>query len=44
MSAVSTGETESWRAFAAKALANRSFLLGLVITALIALMAAVSFL
>ena len=36
-------ETESWRAFAAKALANRSFLLGLVITALIALMALVSF-
>ncbi|MFP1633396.1 ABC transporter permease [Zhengella sp. ZM62] len=44
MSAVSTRETESWRAFAAKALANRSFVLGLVITALIALMAAVSFL
>lgn len=43
MTATTPDEAENWQALAVKALKNRSFLLGLVITLLVALMALVSF-
>ncbi|PHP67484.1 peptide ABC transporter permease [Zhengella mangrovi] len=43
MTTTTPDEAENWQALAVKALKNRSFLLGLVITLLVALMALVSF-